>query len=139
MKRLTILLLILICFACTVKPDASTIQIKLINNNQSLKITGLNNLIVKDIARDTTSHWESLFPIYRMPADTDLKDYQQAQPGRYLVAANAVIFIPDTPFLKHQTYFIRYYQYGEDNNVWDFIKGKKQPGKIHFIDLIFKP
>ena len=94
--------------------------------------------IVQDISRDSIADWQSLAPIYRMPADTDMKDYQKPQPGKYNVTGSTVIFTPDTPFVKHQTYFLRLYQYGEGNNTWDYIKGNKKPGKPRFVDLIFK-
>jgi hypothetical protein len=137
MKKISLFLL-LFCIGCTSKPPLSNISVGLINNNRSLKITGLNNLIIKDIARDTSNHFESLVPIYRMPADTAMKDYQPEQPGHYMVKDSALIFTPDTPFTKQQMYFVRYYQYGDGNSVWDFIKGRKTATKLRYTDLIFK-
>jgi len=94
---------------------------------------------MQDIERDTTQHWSTLFPVYKMPADTDLKNYQPIQPGRYLVKDSALVFTPDTPFMRGQAYFIRYYQYNKDDNTLNLIRGKQRPGKLRFIDLIFKP
>jgi hypothetical protein len=138
MKRLPLWLLLLFCISCTVKPPEASIKIVLVDSNNSIKITGLNSLIIQDIARDTSNHFESLVPVYKMPIDTDLKNYQPIQPGKYLVKDSALIFTPDTVFTKHQTYFVRYYRYGDDNSIWAFIKGKKYPGKIPYTDLIFK-
>ena len=116
----------------------NAIHIALINNNRSVKIAGLNNLVIQEIARDTANRFESLVPVYKMPVDTDMIEFQPIQPGKYTVKNSALVFTPDTPFVKHQTYFIRYYQYGEGNSVWDFVKGKKTASKLHFTDLIFK-
>jgi hypothetical protein len=137
MKQLCIVI-VLFCLGCCSRPPV-LIHIALINNHQAVKITGLDIAVIRDIARDTTNHFESLFAVYRMPADTDMKDYQPLQPGRYEVKNSAVIFTPDTPFVKKQGYFIRYYQYGEGNSALDFVKGKKTASKLRFTDLIFKP
>ena len=59
------------------------------------------------------------------------------QHGRYVLKDSAVIFTPDTAFVKGQTYFMRYYQF-KGENVWDFIKGKKRLGEVQFMDLVVK-
>ncbi|HEY0245862.1 MAG TPA: hypothetical protein VGC01_09885 [Mucilaginibacter sp.] len=138
MKKLFAWLVLGLCMGCTVKTPDTPVKVELYNR-ESLKITGLNKLIIQDIAKDTANHFESLVPVYRMPADTDLKNYQPMQPGHYQLKDSALIFTPDTPFSGHQTYFVRYYQYGGDNTIWAFIKGKKSPGKLPYTDLIFKP
>jgi hypothetical protein len=138
MKK-SILLLLLICLGCAPKPNNPSIQITLIDNNKNLKISGLDYAVMQEINRDTTSNiWQSLIPIYRMPADTDMKDYQPIQPGKYMIRDSAVVFTPDTPFFKHQTYFVRYYNFNIGTSTWDYIKNNQKPGKKAHIDLIFK-
>jgi hypothetical protein len=73
-----------------------------------------------------------------MPADTDLKNYQPVQPGVYHVKDNAVIFVPDTPFAAHQTYFVRYYKFDAGTKVTDFVTGRNRPGSLYYSDLEFK-
>jgi len=139
MKRITLLLAILFCLACKNHQPSAIINIKLIDSGHSLQIAGIDPLILNEIARDSTNNWQALFAVYKLPADTDLKDYQPEQPGRYRVVDSAVTFIPDTPFTKQQTYFLRYYRYGDNKNPWDFIKGKSRPGQVHYTDITFKP
>jgi len=139
MKKLSALLLVLICLGCKSKTSEPVIHITLINNDRSLQITGFNNLVIKEIANDTTAHFESLVPVFRMPADTDMRDYQPVQAGHYLVKDSLLMFTPDTPFAKNQAYFVRYFQYGGGSSVWDFLKGKKTASKLRYTDLIFKP
>lgn len=131
---------ILIFFCCGCKREAPqpTVDIALVNNNHSLKITGIDSIILNDIDRDTAKNWQSLFAISRLPADTDLKDYQPAQPGKYRVSKGSVIFTPDTPFVNQQTYFLRYYRHGSNKDVWDYVRGRSKPGQLHYTDLIFK-
>lgn len=132
------LLLLLICLGCTSRPKLPVVQISLINN-RSLKFTGLDYTTVQEINQDTsTAGWQSLIPVYRMPADTDMMDFQKPQPGKYTVTDSTVVFTPDTPFLKHQAYFARYYHYAEGRDLWDDIKQHKKLGKPTYTDLIFK-
>lgn len=139
MKK-SILILLITLLGCTAKQPGETVQISLTNSGRNLKVTGIGDDIIHEIDRDTvTTGWQSLIPVYRMPADSDMKDFQKPQPGKYVVENNAVMFTPDTPFIKRQTYFVRYYQYGKGNTVLDYIKQDKKLGKTSYIDLIFKP
>ena len=139
MNKYVTLIILFFAFACTPPKHPAAVHIALVNNGQSVQFTGLNQLVINDVARDTNKNaWQSLIPVYRMPADTDLKNYQPVQPGQYEVKDSTVVFTPDTPFVKGQTYFVRNYRLGEGASLIDYIKSHSQPGKVHFIDLIFK-
>ena len=130
--------LLLFCFACTPKPKMPVVHISLTDSSRSVEFKGLDYAIISEISRDSIPGiWESLLPVYRMPADTDLKNYQPMQHGRYVLKDSAVIFTPDTAFIKGQAYFMRYYQF-KGENVWDFIKGEKRLGEVQFMDLVVK-
>jgi len=129
----------LIAFGCKNNVPQPIIYLNLIDSNRSLKVTGVDSIILNDIDRDTVKNWQSLFAISRLPADIDLKDYQPTQPGRYRVSKGAVIFTPDTPFVKQQCYFLRYYDHAGNKSTWDYIRGRTKPGQLHYTDLIFKP
>lgn len=131
-------ILLLLWFGCN-KPQPPVVKIALTNNQRSLKITGIDSLILNDIARDSSANWQSLFPVYRMPADTDMKDYQNAQPGTYKLQSGAVLFTPDTPFVKPRTYFLRYYEHATGKDAWTYISGQGNKGSAHYIDLVFRP
>ena len=138
MKK-ALLVLIFIAVGCRQKAAAPQIHMSLINNQQSLQITGLEAAVLAEIGRDSSSAvWQSLVPVYRMPADTDMKDYQNPQPGKYRVNDSAIVFTPDTPFAKQQTYFVRYYLFEQHNTPLDYIKGSHKPGSAQHMDLIFK-
>jgi len=137
MKK-SVLVLAMILLGCRSGKHHDIIKISLVDSS-SLKVTGIDNDILQEINRDTiTTVWLSLIPVYRMPADTDMKDFQKPQPGKYVVEDNAVVFTPDTPFAKQCAYFVRYYQHGTGNSEWDVIEQQKKLGKIPYIDLIFK-
>jgi hypothetical protein len=138
MKKLFCLFL-LFCFGCGHQPKSPTVHINLFNNNRSVKFKGLDYAIISEINRDSIQGaWQSLIPVYRMPADTDLKDYQPAQPGVYKIADSAVVFSPDTPFIKGKTYFMRYYQFGEGRSISGYIRGRNKLQDMPYTDLIFK-
>ncbi|HWZ36246.1 MAG TPA: hypothetical protein VNW51_08815 [Mucilaginibacter sp.] len=138
MKKFLLLILV-IAFGCKNKASQPAVHISLIDSNRSLKITGIDSIILNDIDRDTAKNWQSLFAISRMPADTDLKDYQPTQPGKYCVSKGSVIFTPDTPFVKQQPYFLRYYIHGSNKDIWDYARNRAKPGALRYTDLIFKP
>jgi len=132
-------ILILLCLGCLSKPKTFIVKVSLINDQQSVKITGLDNEIMHDIGRDSIAGaWQNIFPVYRMPADTDMKDFQRQQPGTYTLSGDAVIFTPDTPFVKGQTYFLRCHRSGEGNSSWDIIRHKQKLGSQAYTDLTFK-
>jgi hypothetical protein len=137
----TLLVPIMLCFlGCSSnKTNSSNIKINLTPDKHSLNITGLDPLIVQDISRDSLGgNWQSLVPVYKMPADTDMKNYQPIQPGKYLVKDSIVVFTPDTPFVARQTYFVRYYNFDTNTKAADYIMGHNKLGDLHYTDLIFK-
>jgi hypothetical protein len=139
MKNLPILLLLFLCWGCAGKSDKHAITLTL-TNYSSIKLGGLNVAVLNDIDRDTSARkWQNLFPVYRMPADTTLKDLQPVQPGRYKLVNNQVSFTPDTPFVKGKTYFMRYYDFAEGGSLLDIILHKNNLGGHPYTDLIFKP
>jgi hypothetical protein len=94
MKKI-LLLLLLVSFGCTHKPRPSSIRISLINNGGALKFTGMDASVIGEIGRDSSnSVWQALIPVYKMPADTEMKDYQRPQPGKYAVTDTAGISLP---------------------------------------------
>jgi hypothetical protein len=138
MKK-AILVFVIMLLGCGSKHHNNVIKISLADSGRSLEITGIEADILQEINRDTVAVvWQTLIPVYRMPVDTDMKDFQRPQPGKYVVNGSSVQFKPDTPFTQHAVYFVRYYQYGEGNTEWDYIKQQKRLGKTPYIDLIFK-
>jgi hypothetical protein len=131
-------LVILLFFSCQNQPPVTNIHLSLTSHYRQLTITGVDPIILNDIDRDSIKNWESLFAVYRLPADTDLKDYQPIQPGRFQVKDGTLLFTPDTPFTRHQRYFLRYYNYAGNKTLWDYLQDKTTKGQLHYTDLIFK-
>jgi hypothetical protein len=131
-------LILLVCLGCNKKKTAKINISAKLSSDHSLKITGFNYAIVSDISRDSINNpLQYLLPVYKIPADTDMKNYQSVQRGTYKLKDSTVIFIPDTPFVKGKVYFLRYYKFGEGHGSLDLIKGKRRIGSEHYTDLIF--
>jgi hypothetical protein len=131
-------LAVILCIGCSSHSKPFDVKISLTDSNHALKITGFDKLIIAEIGRDTNNEaWESLLPVYKMPADTDMKDYQNVQPGKYVVRDSVVIFTPDTAFNKGQIYFLRYFRHDEGTSALQLVREKKRPGSISYKDLVF--
>ncbi len=127
------------CIGCTTAPKRPVIRVTLTGDNRAVKINGLDYAIISEISRDTTAGiWQQLAPVFRMPADTDMKDYQAAQPGKYTLKDSTIVFTPDTPFTKGKTYFVRYFKYSQANSTMNFIQGKKKLNKAPYTDYSFR-
>jgi hypothetical protein len=139
MRTVILFLTIMVLFSCTTKIEAPQITITKTGNN-SIKFTGLDQAAIQQLENDSTSasSWQSVIPVYKMPADTDLKDYQPVQPGKYAIADNTVIFTPDTPFVNGQTYFVRYYDFAQGSSLTEHILHHSKMGQHAYTDLIFK-
>src|SRR6185312_9201481 len=103
MRGCACFLFLLLCIGCSRKPE-TLVKVALVDSGHSVKFTGLDYAVISEINRDsTTGLWKTLIPVFRMPADTDLKTYQPVQPGSYKLIDSAIIFTPDTPFIKGRT------------------------------------
>ena len=131
-------LLAFFCISCSNTSKSPVIHIGKIDQERSIKISGLDAAVIQDIARDTSgANWQGLIPVYKMPVDTEMKSYQPVQPGTYHIANGAVIFTPDTPFVSHQTYFVRYYKLDAGSQLTNFLTERNKLGSLHYIDLTF--
>lgn len=139
MKNGCFFLVLLFCLGCTRQSGKINIVVSLADSNRTLKVSGFDRAVIAEIGRDSANAaWQSLIPVYKMPADTDMKDFQAAQPGNYRIQDSVVVFTPDTPFMKGQLYFVRFFQFEKGRDAMDYITHKGRPGALHFNDLIFK-
>ena len=137
-KNVCFIWLVLMCLSCTHRTPTADITISLVDSNKSLKISGFDNAVITDIAQNgNDGAWQALLPVYKMPVDTDMKDFQNAQPGKYQLQDSTVIFTPDTTFKKGQVYFARWYQYDKIGDALQYIRQKKRTGSMSYKDLLF--
>lgn len=133
---------ILICVSCRAPSvnESNKVTIGLSKDSQAVCIRGLEYSVLQEMKKDslTQENWQGIFPIYRMPADTDMKDLQPEQPGSYHVIDSLLTFKPDTPFKKHEQYFARFY--GNDTNfsTGSLIRKKSNLKGQSFIEVLFK-
>ncbi|QKJ32538.1 hypothetical protein HQ865_23165 [Mucilaginibacter mali] len=138
MKKLLLPLLLLLA-ACRSKP-ATVVNIVPDKAYGMIKATGLPVYMLNGIQRDSlpVDAWQNLLLVCKMPADTDLRNYQPAIKGKYGISSGAITFTPDTPFKAGQTYFARYYHYDDKISGLDLVLHRRETGKATYTELIFK-
>jgi hypothetical protein len=138
MKKLFIPIFLLLT-ACQTK-TSNPVQIVIDRKQKSVKVTGVPETALNGIKNDTLSlqAWQSLFPVCTMPADTEMRNYQEPLKGDYVIKNGFITFKPDTAFKTGQTYFARYYRYDEQIKAVDLVTHQREPGKARYTELIFK-
>jgi len=136
MKKLLPFLMVFLA-ACQSKP-ASTIVLYI--NQKSVQVKGIQATELYGLKTDSLNRqaWQSLFPVYKMPADTDLRNYQRPVWGKYSLVNDVISFTPDTPFVKDSIYFARYYRFADGLNGGNMVIDKRKPGETPYTELIFK-
>lgn len=138
MKKLALIILLLIT-SCKNKPTVDA-HLSVDKKSGSVNVMGLDAVTLQGIKRDSIplKGWQALFPVYAMPADTGLRNYQSPLPGRYAITDNTILFTPDTDFKAGRTYFARYYNYDIPINAPDLILHRRVLGRGVYTELIFK-
>ena len=141
MRWLPLCFFMLFCIACNNQANQdSPINIHLGKDSQSIVISGLDYATLQELKKDSLSleNFQSLFPVHRIPADTDMADLQPEQPGTYLVTDSILTFSPDTAFKKHQQYFARFYGNGTNFTSSNLIRSKTNLKGQNFTQRVFK-
>lgn len=129
-----------VCFSsCGKKEEQTGFKISVIDSAH-IRFSNFNHDIFTDLKQDTLNSeaWLKLLPVYRMPADTGMKDFQQPQPGKYQLKDSVILFSPDTPFRYQQVYFARFYQYQDNSNGWSLVKDRWKQHKPRYAERVFK-
>jgi hypothetical protein len=126
------------CHAPAVKKN-NGISIRLSADSQSVCISGLDYSVLQEMEKDslTLENWQGIFPVYRMPADTDMKDLQNEQPGTYHITDSLLTFKPDTAFKKHQQYFARFYGSATNFSTSNLIRSKTNLKGQNYTEVVF--
>jgi hypothetical protein len=104
-------------------------------NDTILNISGIDNATLSKLGNDAPAILQQLVQVYRMPTDTDMKDYQPQQPGAYILKGDKLYFVADTPFVEGARYFLRYYEY-ESGGICDLIKFGHKPGDSRYTEIM---
>jgi hypothetical protein len=132
---------ILICASChSPSTNESKVSIYLSKDSQTVCIRGLEYSVLHEMKQDslTAENWKGIFPVYRMPADTDMKDMQPEQPGTYQITDSLITFKPDTTFKKQQQYFARFYGDGSNFSTGNLIRHKTNLKGLNYTEVVFK-
>lgn len=138
MKKSACLLFLYFC-SCT-SGRHTPISVRVVDPH-TVAFSHIDYNLLANLQRDTltTDQWQRLLPVYRMPADTDMKDFSNPQPGKYRIKDSLVIFTPDTPLHKNTAYFARYYQYNNTGDAWKILKTKWKTRTPQYTECVFRP
>ena len=100
------------------KDKTTVVEFALAADSGSLMLKNFDYAILHNLKTDSISQkgLQDVFPVFRMPADTDMKDLAKTMAGNYTVGDSTITFKPDTPFKKHCLYFARFYSGGLANS-----------------------
>ncbi|WP_448701022.1 hypothetical protein ACFGVR_02940 [Mucilaginibacter sp. AW1-3] len=115
-------------------------RIALSKDSQMVVVSGLDYAVLQELKKDSLppEAFKTLFPVYRMPADTDMKNDQNEQPGVYQITDSLITFKPDTAFKKSQTYFARFYGHSTGNTPGKLAQGQGNLKAPKFTEVVFK-
>ena len=142
MRRRWFVFFVVVCMGChsTSVTEDDHSRMGLSKDSQTVFVSGLDYSVLQEFKKDSLplEAFQRIFPVYRMPADTDMKDYQNEQPGVYQITDSLIIFKPDTAFKKHETYFARFYGHSTENTPTKLAQGKGNLKAPKFTEATFK-
>lgn len=119
MKMKNLFYIMLIIFLASVgcgpaqdRINASTgVRIALSADSTSVELQNISSYAIAEFRADSlgTEQWKDFFAVYEEPADKEMRDFQDALDGSYLVLDSLVQFTPAAGFKKGQAYFSRCY------------------------------
>jgi hypothetical protein len=99
---------VLLSIACRSAPwerGASSLYIRLSADSSVVSIEGLPHDAIQFLLEDADSAaWISLFPVYRESKNPRMYGLEPVYPGTYRIAGDMVLYIPDSGFVKGNTY-----------------------------------
>lgn len=142
MRRQFLCFFLLACIAChpSTAPQSKRASIYLSSDSQRVCIGGLAYSVIQELKKDTLTRdaWQSLFPVYKLPADTTMKDFQKELPGTYLVTDSGITFKPDTAFKIHQQYVARFYGDSPAISTLKLLQKKADLKGPEYVEAVFK-
>jgi hypothetical protein len=88
------------------KAVADAVRLQLNADSTQIVLKGLDHNILQSIREDLLGQdeFESIFSVYRQSANEQLTGLEKPFPGKYQTTSTEIIYIPDSAFLKGQTY-----------------------------------
>ncbi len=87
------------------------VRISLSADSSSVELQNIPAYAITEFLADSlgTEQWKDFFAVYEEPSDQEMRDFQNAVDGSYLVMDSIVRFTPAGGFKKGQPYFSRCY------------------------------
>ena len=111
--------------------NSTLLVIRLSPDSSAVELRGVPSEVLADFKSDslTEKEWNSFFAIYKVPADSELRDIERPLKGIYVIKDSIVNFTPAEPFHKNQSYFVQCYARKLFVVPEDIIKSRKLPSR----------
>lgn len=85
--------------------------ITLTTDSNAVELSGLSTDILEELRADSLkdAHWINFFAVYEEPSDPEMRDFQPALEGTYLIIDGLIRFKPASIFKPGTAYFARSY------------------------------
>ena len=89
----------------------SKLRINLSTDSTMIELSGLSIDVLEELRTDSLedAHWQNFFAVYEEPEDPEMRDFQQAVEGAYLIRDGIIQFTPNERFRTDLAYFSRCY------------------------------
>ncbi len=124
-----------------IKENASSaMQIRLSADNTAIELHNIPAYIIDEFQADSlqNSQWENFFAVYEDIPDPEMRDFQPALLGSYVIVDGLVRFTPGSDFRKGTSYFARCYTKSLLREPQDIISSRKLFSTGDFIEYQFK-
>lgn len=97
--------------ADTMKTANSGIKIRLTPDSSAVELYSIPLNILEELRADSleANQWKDFFAVYEEPEDVEMRDFQTAIDGAYIVKDSLIVFVPNKSFTKGRSYFSRCY------------------------------
>ena len=91
-------------------PDQN-MKIRLFADSTGIELYNISHQITNQFILDSIKNeqWKNFFAVYEETTDQEMRDFQNALDGYYIIKDSLVEFIPLAGFKKGTSYFSRYY------------------------------
>lgn len=114
--------------------------IRLSADSSAVELHHIPPYVIDEFLADSleNSQWENFFAVYEESPDPEMRDFQPALHGQYLIGDGIVRFLPDEDFRKDASYFARYYTRILLQEPQDIISSRKLSSSEGFVEYKFK-
>lgn len=118
----------------------NSLLMTLSTDSTAVELSGLTTDILEELQTDSLedAHWVNFFAVYEEPMDPEMRDFQPALEGNYLIEDSLIRFKPNERFKSGVAYFSRSYTRLLLQDAEDLLEKRKLFSSDGFIEYKFR-